>query len=88
MHVCVRRRATFSPRACVARMERSEIRDVGVCPDLLSSSGLQHRQATRLRPAGKCPFKRSDFVVIQREIARRGIVGGVFRRPSFWNRKQ
>jgi hypothetical protein len=41
---------------------------------------LQHRQAARLRSARKGPFERRYLGSAERELAGRGVVGGVFRR--------
>jgi hypothetical protein len=46
---------------------------------LLAMTGLnlQHRQAARLGAARKCLVERGQFVLAQRQLAGRGVVGGV-----------
>jgi hypothetical protein len=62
---------------------RAFARTVGAGPlaRLLSMrNGLQHRQASRLRTARKGFVEGREFLIVEHEIARRGVLGGVLGR--------
>lgn len=49
---------------------------------------LQHRQAATFGSARKRTVNRRHLIFTKRQLARRGVIGGVIRRRGFWNREQ